>query len=89
MLNRKNNIHNINNLAVIPNNLLENIYEYLIDKILIYSVDKFVCVSKTSEKYLKKRNTFRLLNNVSYIYYGISSDRNHSEFNIISILYTF
>ena len=82
MLNRKNNIHNINNLAVIPNNFLEKMYEYLIDKILIHSVDKFVCVSKTSEKYLKKRNSFRLLNNILYIYYGISYDKNHSEFNI-------
>lgn len=71
ILRRKNNFHNINNLAVKPKRLIEKIYEKLIDFLMIKSVDNFICVSNISESFLRKRKSFSNLNNISRIYYGI------------------
>ena len=71
ILRRKNNFHNINNLAVNPKRYLEKIYEKVADFLMIKSVDNFICVSNISETFLRKRKSFANLNNISFIYYGI------------------
>ena len=49
VLRRKNNFHNIHNLAVEPKRILEKIYEKLVDFLMIKAVDNFICVSNISE----------------------------------------
>ena len=71
VLRRKNNFHNINNLAVKPKRFFEKIYEKVADFLIIKSVDNFICVSNISETFLRKRKSFANLNNISFIYYGI------------------
>ena len=51
VLRRKNNFHNINNLAVKPKRFLEKIYEKVADYLMIKSVDNFICVSNISETF--------------------------------------
>ncbi len=72
ILRRKNNFHNIHNLAVIPQRGIEKNFEKIVDFFLIHSVDKFICVSKVSKSYLKKREAFGNLDKIIYIYNGIT-----------------
>lgn len=64
-------LFNIHSSASTPKKLIAPI-ENLIDNLLVKSTKSFICVSKNSVDCLKKRNSFSALNNILYIYNGIS-----------------
>jgi glycosyltransferase involved in cell wall biosynthesis len=64
-------IFNIHSSASTTNKLSSPI-ENFIDRLLITSAQSFICVSKSSVTFLKRRNAFYNSNKVSYIYNGIA-----------------
>ena len=74
-----NNIHNVHNLAVEPKGFLISKFENIFDLLLQKSVDTFVCVSKVSLKYLRKRKNLSQIKNITYIYHGLNSKKKKSN----------
>jgi len=64
-------LFNIHSSASTPKKLVAPI-ENLIDNLLVKSTKSFICVSKNSVDCLKRRNSFSDVNNIFYIYNGIS-----------------
>lgn len=64
-------LFNIHSSASTPKKLVAPI-ENLIDNLLVKSTKSFICVSKNSVDCLKRRNSFSAVNNILYIYNGIS-----------------
>ncbi|QWD66570.1 glycosyltransferase family 4 protein [Polynucleobacter sp. MWH-Aus1W21] len=64
-------LFNIHSSASTPKKLVAPI-ENLIDNLLVKSTKLFICVSNNSVDCLKRRNSFSAVNNILYIYNGIS-----------------
>lgn len=77
-------IFNIHSSASRPSKLI-SLVENLIDRLIIKSVKSFICVSKSSVAYLKKRDAFSNSNKVCYVYNGIAdpAGENFSKFKRI------
>jgi glycosyltransferase involved in cell wall biosynthesis len=64
-------LFNVHSSASTPKKLVAPI-ENLIDNLLVKSTKLFICVSNNSVDCLKRRNSFSAVNNILYIYNGIS-----------------